>query len=157
MTRYDLTGAAGLAAFLRIHQSVLQLAMPKLQQSGHDFQQLPKLIAADLTALDSSTAQHFGDVACDLAGDGLGYAYVIAGSHLGSKILNRRRLRSQDANVLRAGHYLVRDEAERVWRSVTARLQSMTARGAEQDRIVAGALACFQCFETVAMTGKPEA
>lgn len=153
MARFDLTMASGLARFLRIHQAALQQTMPRLRQSGHDFEQLPALIEADLAALGHRTTSATPLLAEQpLDGDPIGYAYVVAGSHMGSKILNKRRLRSSDANVLRASHYLAREDTELIWHSLTTQLQKLDADGSKQDEIVAGAVACFRCFENAAMT-----
>jgi len=152
MAGFDLTTASGLSRFLQIHHTALQQTMPKLRQCGYDFEPLPALIEADLAALGHSSEDAAPLSEQQLAGEALGYAYVVAGSHMGSKILNKRRLRSSDANVLRAGRYLVRENADLTWRLLTEQLQKLDANGEAQDLIVAGALACFRCFENAAMT-----
>ncbi|MGJ8573031.1 MAG: biliverdin-producing heme oxygenase [Hoeflea sp.] len=152
MAGFDLTVPSGLARFLRIHYIALQQTMPKLRQSGHGFEVLPALIEADLSALGHGSGDAAPLSEQQLDGDALGYAYVVAGSHMGSKILNKRRLRSSDENVLRAGRYLVRENADLTWRSLTEQLHKLDAHGEAQDLIVAGALACFRCFENAAMT-----
>ncbi|MEP3435713.1 MAG: biliverdin-producing heme oxygenase [Hoeflea sp.] len=152
MSGYDLTMACGLARFLQIHQTALQQTMPMLRQSGHDFEPLPALIEADLAALGHKPVSAPPLPGGQLDGDPLGYAYVVAGSHMGSKILNKRRLRSSDANVLRAGRYLIREDAGLTWRSLMAQLEGLEAKGEAQDLVVAGALTCFRCFENAALT-----
>lgn len=125
--------------------------MPKLAESGFGFEHLPDLIANDLAELGVSPLPHLISPRTPLRGHGLGYAYVVTGSHLGAQVLNRQRLKSGDEAVLKADAYLSGSIGKHTWRSLTAQLETMDADGPYQDEIVTGALACFEIFEHAAL------
>jgi len=76
----------------------------------------------------------------------LGVTYVIAGSHLGAKVLTKQWSKTRDPRVNAASH-LLRDEVlEREWAAVLTTLKSLPATGRGADDVVAGAIACFDLF-----------
>ncbi len=79
--------------------------------------------------------------------DDLALLYVISGSHLGAKQLDRQRARSQDSRVRNAHHLLTDPVAPKIWREVVQDLRALPACGARADAIVASANAIFDHFK----------
>tara|TARA_R110002051_G_scaffold209486_1_gene275298 strand:- start:2625 stop:3179 length:555 start_codon:yes stop_codon:yes gene_type:complete len=80
--------------------------------------------------------------------DALGVTYVIAGSHLGARVLSRRWRQSDDARVLAAGRFLSDTGLVNVWERVRTRLESLSDQGPQADSVVASARHCFSLFES---------
>lgn len=153
MSRLDMADAADYGSFLEIHLSALQSIMPRLVESGYEFSHLPALIERDLEILGRPSSPASMASFGPLPGDPLGYAYVLAGSQMGAKILNRRRLLTSNEKVVRADAFLHDTIASGIWNMVKIRLEDFSAAGPQQDDIIDGALACFRCYGAAAKTG----
>ena len=76
----------------------------------------------------------------------LGLTYVIAGSYLGAKHLNKTRLSSCDRRVLAASRSLADTALPNLWRGLVKDLSAKTSLGLEADQAVASAGKCFNIF-----------
>jgi heme oxygenase (biliverdin-IX-beta and delta-forming) len=76
--------------------------------------------------------------------------YVLLGSRMGAKILNRRREASTSAWVRRAGTYLQMPVEQGAWTALCQTLTRQSGCGAEAEAIVADARSIFEVFLTTA-------
>lgn len=73
--------------------------------------------------------------------DELGVSYVVAGSHLGAKVLMRRWNTPTEKKFLSDG------TLPNLWRSVLEALSVIPANGSRADAVVESAKTCFEYFE----------
>ncbi|MGB6318139.1 MAG: hypothetical protein WBG08_05840, partial [Litorimonas sp.] len=76
----------------------------------------------------------------------LGYAYVIAGSQMGARLLHRDWSRATDPAVRSAGRYLSANLQGRAWPELMRRLKSMSGAGADADAALATANRVFDAY-----------
>lgn len=76
-----------------------------------------------------------------------GLIYVIAGAHLGARVLKERWKRSTDTAVRQAGEYLSASEMKTYWPIFVKQLNALEPTPAETSSILSGADAAFAVFE----------
>ena len=76
-----------------------------------------------------------------------GLTYVIAGSHLGSKLLAKQWKMSTDTRVTSAHRLLTDHKLMDCWKMQIDKLSKMPASGSVADHAIDSAIACFAVFE----------
>lgn len=147
----DLSDRADYARFLRFHAvaraGVEQWLAENAPRGMAPPAQTP-LIREDLTALGErapASAPAFGDVPPT---GWLGVAYVVAGSHLGNRVLAERIAAEPAA---RASRFLRGEAMSAYWKDLRS-LLGETASKADATNVLAGARATFGHFSQVAAT-----
>nr|WP_306265004.1 biliverdin-producing heme oxygenase [Pararhizobium sp. IMCC3301] len=146
----DLTRRDGLSRFLLSHFMALSGCHARLDQ----LDDLPAMlrppsllpeIQADLQVLGVSRREPQG---LKLTGQmsSLGICYVIAGSRLGTKLLQRRWAQSHDPQVLRAGQYLSSGTYDNYWPQFVKYLDGMLAPDDNRAAIERSARLTFRLF-----------
>ncbi len=125
----DLTSRDGLSRFLLSHFSALSICHARLDRLDDLPATLrpPSLlpeIQADLQALGVSPRKP-QEPALEGHMNSLGIVYVMAGSRLGTKLLQRRWAQSLDPQVLRAGQYLSSGAYDNYWRRFVKHLDGL--------------------------------
>lgn len=77
----------------------------------------------------------------------LGYAYVLAGSSLGGRILYQNWASTTDPAVRRSHAFITNSKCQNMWRQFTAYITSHTFNAQETEQIVQSAISCFEVFE----------
>lgn len=147
--RLMLAEREGLSRFLTAHYLALAPVEAAIRaRANHDDipPALAPLVRRDLDALGAPVpgAPHFGTLE---HADPDGLSYVVAGSHLGARVLRRQWARSEDGAVRGAGQYLSSDAMAAFWPGF---VQGLNARQPNRDvveRVVGGAVAAFSVFE----------
>lgn len=143
----SLAERADYALFLRAHAgaygALLRGAEPRTTLAL-GLGTIRGLLAEDLRGLDA--AEPPGIPAPCLRGT-LGLRYVIAGSHFGKRVLDRRRARSLDPRVLDAGRYMASPLLREMWRQVLSDLADAGAEGPVADDAVHDADRVFALFQ----------
>ena len=144
--RLDLTTPAGLATFLAANHAVLSVLEPIL----HGAPDLPAL-PPRLPALEEDLAALGHPIPCparlDMSGhDRLGIAYVVGGSALGGRVLERRRAASADPAVRSAGRFMDDPRMMPYWASVQGSLRIIMPGDERFDGLVKAAEATFGAF-----------
>lgn len=147
----DLATPAGLADFLLTHHLALTHLEPALGAAA-EFDVPPSrlpLLEADLAALGHAPARGPAPGAgCGLGErlrdpEPLGLAYVLAGAHFGTRVLQARWARSTEPSV-RAAHRFLADTGMRdLWRALLPRLARPAREHDRVERAVAAAHAAF--------------
>lgn len=147
--RLVLADRDGLSQFLTAHYLALKPVEAAIgARAAHD--DLPPVLAPlvrrDLEALGMPVpgAPEF-EMLEHADPDGL--SYVVAGSHLGARVLRRQWARSDDGDVRAAGRYLSSDAMAAFWPGFVERLNARPTTLDIAERVVGGAVAAFSVFE----------
>lgn len=144
MSRWDLSDRYGYGAFLSIHRATLKrLAGRWRLEDRRDFEAMLHRIEADHAALDLPMWE---SAAADTpSANGIGVAYVVRGSRLGSRVLRRRVPEHFPATFLE-------HEPSLTWSEFLDQLSQCPGGGrADQAGVIAGARATFDLFGAVAL------
>lgn len=146
---FDLNQLDGFDAFLRVHQTAMTAVAPVFERFVHDELAMaapdyPAMLAADL----GGSANPHAVAPADL--DGVGAAYVVAGSRLGLSVLRKR-------GFARPSRYMEDREGLAVWRALTAWMAAQPADAAQQRRAEASARAGFEVFSRALAAALPPA
>ena len=135
----DLGDVHDYGLFIRAHHAAHTLIEPRIAPAP------PRLaaLARDLDALGLAPLQNF-DVPAIQTADPRGLAYVVAGSHLGGKILHRRWESSENAKIRAAGHYFAVPNVKEHWQITLKVLKGTTPDN--HNSVVEGARSAFSCF-----------
>ena len=135
----DLSEPRDYATFLRAHHAASTLIEPLIAPA-------PGRVAA----LVSDIGQIGGEVTCGFAypalqnAHPLGLAYVVAGSHLGAKVLRKRVESASIERFRNAKRYFALPGTAEHWQAV---LDSLTnVKPTEADAVIDGARIGFGCF-----------
>ncbi|MEJ6393889.1 biliverdin-producing heme oxygenase [Gymnodinialimonas sp. 2305UL16-5] len=144
----DLTTREGLSAFLVAHRHAFDAIRASWTRLDiMDLADPLALIDADLETLGWDR-KHHPKMQVPNAGHPLGTAYVIAGAHLGRKVLHRRWIQTGDACVRQAGRYLSSRQFDEVWPRTLSALSGLD--GATLADVKIAAMRTFEIFEMAA-------
>lgn len=154
----DLTRAADLAVFLGAHLTALRELEPFFEGLLPEtpWPSRVPLLLADLEALGAPTVDDRGagsprllseTASADLESRSarLGAAYVVAGSHLGLRVLRRTWAESEDERVLAADRFLQDESVAGYWQALLPRLEEC-GNDAQRLAAVSGARLAFSRF-----------
>jgi len=142
----DLASRGDYGVFLASHWLAYAALEPVFRANLPDDLRPPEmtvLLAADLRALGLSLP---GIAPPVFAGDALGAAYVVAGSHFGKRVLSRRHGRSEDPGVRAAGAYLASPALTAYWPVLQDGIERASEEPGRVERLVSGADAGFALF-----------
>ncbi|MEM1343796.1 MAG: biliverdin-producing heme oxygenase [Pseudomonadota bacterium] len=146
--RLSLTAAADYALFLAAHHRALCCCLDHVARhwpEGALPARLADDLAADLEALGCGVPAAIPGTPLDGA-DPRGVAYVVAGSHLGAKVLRKRWGESADPRVQAAGRYLASDDLHAYWPRLLQRLKAVDPGSAAFAGLASAATATFALF-----------
>jgi heme oxygenase len=146
----------GYLALLQAHAAVLPPLETALQAAGvatvlPDWaarRRSPALLA-DLRRLGGAAPAGLEPPVLEGEAAVLGAAYVLEGSRLGARILERR-LAAGDPDLARSAGYLRHGAGAVLWSSFLARLEAAPAARREPERLLEAARAAFACFHAAA-------
>ncbi len=147
LIEYDLTTRAGLKAYLSVHfvarENLHRISTEPNERQSHA-RKLGEL-RDDLRVLGSAPPTvRLDDFAIRHP---LGLSYVIAGSSLGSKLLYKQWLLSDDDVVGRAGQFLTSAKDSSDWVDFLKKTDTLCLSDSELDEVVASANTVFAVFE----------
>lgn len=140
-----------LSVFLRAHcRALTSLDLSFCGQHNLVSHQL-STVQSDIQRLQITPSRPFrgGSVTGNLDPDGV--TYVIAGSHLGGKILAKQLALSEDPRVLPL-QLFNDDRVALTWTNLVARLRTKPACGVPANRMVNSALTCFDVYSAAFQT-----
>ena len=159
-SRLDLTQSSDYTLFLKAHYGGLSQLLPLI--SPHNARPIIEnrlqAIQADLSIMAETPIRQPNEMALTLPPDcaPLGVLYVVAGSHLGQKILRRRWEKSTDHKVLAAHHYFDLPETQKDWENVLSELSNLSIESKAMGKVVGGALFAFNVFRRSLDCADPE-
>ncbi|WP_372708140.1 hypothetical protein [Brevundimonas sp.] len=145
LSRFDLGQPTGYAAFLDLNLAALNTLRPHWRSVDEaDFAGMGDALAADLAALGMEPSGEIDPVPGPI--DGLGLAYVVRGSRLGSKILRKRV-----GPGLPTGYFDFR--LAKPWARLLDQVDLRGAAGSEDElALFSGARATFAVYARLAHT-----
>lgn len=146
ISAFDLRTRTGFASFLRIQHGGLSAlhhagAGDLTRDAIADLQDRARLDLLTLGVPPLTRAETLPGDLHPLAVD-----YVIAGSRLGSQLLHKRWLSSDDTAVRAASAYFSAPGHIDLWKAFCGRAAALPAEGPESDRILRHAAAIFALF-----------
>jgi heme oxygenase len=133
---FDLAEPAGFDAFLRVHQSAMAAIAPAFEA----FVRGPLAMAApDYPAMLAADLDRPAPTAGGVELDGVGAAYVVAGSRLGRSVLRKR-------GFARPSRYMDDRAGLAVWRALLAWMEIQPETPAQRIRAEASAREGFGIF-----------
>jgi heme oxygenase len=145
MSRWNLSDRGGYAAFLSVHHAALKsLASQWRFDDRPDFEAMLRRLEADHAALGVPVWEP--SPADAPSANGMGIAYVVRGSRLGSRVLRKRVAAHFPATFLG-------QEPSLTWSGFLDQLDrcSRDTELAGQADVVSGARATFDLFRTIAL------
>lgn len=146
VSRLDLTGREGFAAFLAMQATALDAMI----RGGASGDLLTVEMLADLRDSALSDLEVLGVQAPALGDTGPmrreAVDYVILGSRLGTAVLRRRWLEADDELVQRASRYFIQPQLSSLWRSHCAAMSARPGADATADLVLADVIALFTLF-----------
>lgn len=135
---FDLTQAAGFDAFLRVHQAAMAAIAPAFERFVEDELDMaapdyPAMLTADVGAAAAQPHSVLRDL------DGVGAAYVVAGSRLGLSVLRKR-------GFARPSLYMDDRSGLDVWRALLAWMDRQPGDPAQRRRAEVSAREGFGVF-----------
>lgn len=155
MGALDMARPEDLERFLQVQfaaLSCLEPAMAWVRDLSAPPSQLP-LLRRDLVALGAVPPMHL--TVGRLQAHPLGMIYVVAGAHLGGRVLERRWRVSQNRKVRRAGAFLTSRALADYWRQFLAHLSHEQLCETERRDVIDGALKAFGVFQLAVDTIMP--
>lgn len=135
----DLSDPADYALFLRAHHAAHSVVEPLIRPAP------PRLAALqrDLAAMGLAEGPAF---VADYVNNAnlLGLSYVVAGSHLGGKVLKKAWSATKNSQMRDAGGHFEVPGQKRHWQFVLRRLSNVQT--GDEPGVIDGARAGFRCF-----------
>lgn len=152
ISRLDLGDRGDFVRFLITQRLALAVLEPLLVDClpGRPWPSRLGLLDGDLAHLEVGSLPalelaDWGHAAPDPA-ERLGLAYVVAGSHLGLRVLRMRWSGASDARVLAAGRFMEDDAVARWWPALEEALEAQLTDGESLARAVESAQATFGLY-----------
>ena len=144
----DLTDRGDYRTFIQAHRIAVRGAERLLAgQSDLPATSLSPLLETDAAALDLPR-DDWSPPALDDPLHPVGVAYVLLGSRLGNRLLQRGAYWAKDApDGSRSDHYLSDRSHETAWRGLLDRLDALAPAEEESRRIMSAATATFAAFQ----------
>lgn len=144
--RFDLATREGLGGFLAAHRSALAAL---LSAPGEGADQAEALRREAVTAVEGdlqSLGQEAGRDVAPLSLDPRAVLYVLLGSRLGLRVLEKRWAEAGDPLVAAAGRLFGLPGQGAAWRRFCAEASAASGKGAEADRVVTDAGRAFGLY-----------
>ena len=141
VSRLDLTQAADLVSFFRMHLAAFDAMARHWETDG--LTEMREAMAADLSQLSGVRAPDLALASFHpMAG-----RYILAGSRMGTVLLERRWSEAKDPRVRQAGRYFGLPRKAEDWQGVREALRVVPVGSLEAEEIVSDTRTLFDGFE----------
>ena len=154
--KFILNSTSGMSAFLSAHWLALNACQNMFSTVNHlkiDISLLKRLIECDLEGLGAKKPDE--NLLYAESHNPVGMAYVIAGSHLGAKVLTARLKAEAEPVILENLSYLGNNHLKDVWKHFCTDVGDVDIPD-DADLIVSGANAGFELFRKAVTLTAPE-
>ena len=156
-SKLDLKNRSDFSVFLLSHLIAMKTLRPVLKRLPVELQFLEteSIIRSDLGILGTASAVTT-PVPIPKIAEPLGTAYVIAGSHLGRKLLRNQWSKSSDVIVLSAASFMKENEQNRSWQFLLSSLKEFEFKKADVENLIQSSKTTFEVFEIALRAAQSE-